>query len=220
MTTQLRIKETDADYGYIIDPDLVLIDITPASLQQISSQMPELADAKFERYLSEHNIAEDTAHVLSKDKDLATFFDTVSIRIEPSTASNWVRRELPRVLNYNKKKLIETCITPERFICLLELVVQKKITDSVAKKVLERMVTEELDVLSYVREHGLERMSDTTALTTYCTESINEHPTIVADIRSGNTKAFNFLVGQVMKKAGGKAAPTDVHTELQRQIGL
>ncbi len=219
VTFSLREKETEADYGYIIDPDLVPIEITNEWIDEIKKTMPELAEEKLEKFKREHKIAEDTAKVLARDKELAEMFEAVSTAVNPELAAKWIRRELARVLNYNKKKLCETKITDKHIIDLLRLLESKVITDNVAGKILEKLVEEPFDVNEYVRKEGLETVSSITELERLCKEAIKEGAKAVEDYKKGNKKALNFVVGIVMKKTRGKASPKEVNEILKKLIG-
>jgi aspartyl-tRNA(Asn)/glutamyl-tRNA(Gln) amidotransferase subunit B len=217
-TFSLRKKETEEDYGYIIDADLVPIDITSEYIANLKSQIPELAQEKLKKFKEEHGIEETTANVLSKDKELASMYEEVSKRVSPHLTANWIRRELPRVLHHNKKTLEESGITPEHMIALLSLIEHKKITEKVGQRIIEKLAEQPFDVVQYVKTQGLETVSDSSAIENWCKEAIAENQNVVEDYKTGNEKSFNFLVGQVMKKAKGKAQPKDVNETLKRLL--
>jgi len=217
-TTRMRTKETEEDYGYIIDPDLVAIPLDPAYVSQVKQDLPEMADEKLEKYKEEHGIKADTAAVLAKDKVLASVFEKVSKKVNPDLAAKWIRRELPRVLNYNKKKFSDVDFTEEHLIALLLLIQEGKITDKVAQKILEKLCEGAFDVNSYVKNEGLETVGDSSAIEVLCKEVITEHGLVADEVRSGNEKSINFLVGQVMKKSRGKADPKIIHEALKKLL--
>jgi aspartyl-tRNA(Asn)/glutamyl-tRNA(Gln) amidotransferase subunit B len=217
-TFSLRKKETEEDYGYIIDTDLVPIVVSQEFISSIKAAIPELAQEKLKKFREEHGIEETTANVLSKDKELAAMYEAVSKKVSPALAANWVRRELPRVLHHSKKTLEESGIGPEHMIPLLSLIEQKKITEKVGQRIIERLAEQPFNVEGYVKAEGLETISDSSAIETWCKEVISENPAVVSDYKSGNEKSFNFLVGCVMKKAKGKAQPRDVNDTLKRLL--
>jgi aspartyl-tRNA(Asn)/glutamyl-tRNA(Gln) amidotransferase subunit B len=218
ISKRLRTKETEADYGYIIDPDLIVTDITQNYIQKIRLNMPEMADAKMEKFMTEHDIAEDTAEILSKDKELAHVYEEVSKKIKPELASKWVRRELSRVLNYNKKKFSEIEMTTQHFIDLLLLIQENKITEKIGQEILNKLATEPFDINEYVKKEGLEQVSDDSEIEKICMVVIKEQQHILEKIKLGEDKAINFLVGQVMKKSKGKANPQKVKEIILRII--
>jgi len=217
-TFSLRSKEVEAEYGYIIDPDLVKIELTKDRIKQIESTMPELADEKLAKFTEKHKIADDTAKVLAKDKELANIFEAVAASVNPDLASKWIRRELPRVLNYNKKKFSDVDLTESHLIDLLKLIEAKKITENVAQKLLEQLVEKPFDVNKYVKENKLEAVSDSGELETICKKAIEQAPKAVEEYKAGKEKALHFIVGIVMKETRGKAAPPEVLEVLKKLI--
>ena len=211
VTFLLRKKETEEDYGYILDPDLVKIDITAKLVDKIKKEMPELAHDKVKKFVSKHKIKQEDAEIIAAEKGLAEMFEKVSEEINPILAAKWLRRELVRVLNYNKKTIQEIEMDEKHMIQLLRLVESKKITDNVASKILEKLIEKPFDVDEYVKKESLGAVSDTKELEKYCKESIEENPQAVEDYKNGEGKALNFLVGQVMRKTKGKAAPKEVN---------
>jgi aspartyl-tRNA(Asn)/glutamyl-tRNA(Gln) amidotransferase subunit B len=216
-TFSLRKKETEEDYGYIIDADLVPIEITEEYIKALQKEIPVLAQEKLKKFREQHGIEQTTAGVLSRDKELAAMYEEVSKSVSPQLAANWVRRELPRVLHHGKKTLEESGITPQHMIALLSLIEGKKITERIGQRIIEKLAEQPFDVEAYVEREGLETISDTSAIEKWCKEVIAENPAVVDDYKSGNEKSFNFLVGQVMKKAKGKAQPREIN-ELLRKL--
>lgn len=220
ITRRLRTKETEDDYGYIIDPDLVVTDVTDEFIAEIKANLPELADEKLEKFITEHNIDAETAEILSKDKELAKVFEEVVEvgKINSDLASKWVRRELQRVLNYNKKKFSEVALESKHFIDLLSLVQDNKITEQVAQKILNELVLNPLDVMSHVKEKGLEKIDDDSLIDDIAKEVIKEQSENVAKYKAGEEKLLNFLVGQVMRKSKGAANPSKAKESLLKNI--
>lgn len=218
-TFSLRKKETEADYGYIIDPDLVEFDISKDFVKKIKEELPELAEAKLEKFKEEHGIEETTAQVLAKDKRLAEMYEAVSKKVDASLASKWIRRELPRVLNYQKKNLEESGIKPEHMISLLKLIEEKKITDKIGQKLINKLGEEPFDVEKHVKEEGLSVVSDQGKIEKFCKEAIKENPQAVEQVKAGEKKAINFIIGKVMQKTKGKADPTVVKKLVGKLLG-
>jgi aspartyl-tRNA(Asn)/glutamyl-tRNA(Gln) amidotransferase subunit B len=214
----LRKKETEEDYGYIIDTDLTIVEITDKLIKEIKKEMPELAQDKVKKFVEKHKIKKEDAEILAAEKELAEMFEKVAEEINPVLAAKWLRRELVRVLNYNKKELHEAEIDEKHMIDLLKLVENKKITDNVASKILEKLVEKPFDVKEYVKKEGLEAVSDISELEKYCREAIEENPKAVEDYKKGEKKALNFIVGAVMRKTKGKATPKEVNEIIFRLI--
>jgi len=218
ITFSLRKKETEEDYGYIIDTDLTAVEITEKWVNEIKRHMPELAQDKVKKFVEKHKISKEDAKILAAEKELAEMFEKVAEEINPVLAAKWLRRELLRVLNYNKKELHEVEIEEKHMIDLLKLIENKKITDNVASKILEKLIEKPFDVKEYIKKEGLEAVSDIEELEKYCKEAIAENPKAVEDYKRGEAKALNHIVGKVMQKTKGKATPKEVNEIILRMI--
>lgn len=217
-TFSLRKKETEDDYGYIIDTDLVVIEINKELIHEIKISMPELPQDKVKKFIEKYKIKKDDAEILASEKNLAEMFEKVAVEIDPVLAAKWLRRELVRVLNYNKKWLHEVKINERHIIDLLRLIENKKITDNVAQKILEKLIEKPFNVNEYVKKEKLEAVSDVSELEKFCREAIEENPKAVEDYKKGEAKALNFIVGSVMKKTKGKATPKEVNEIILRLL--
>ncbi|MBI2655930.1 Asp-tRNA(Asn)/Glu-tRNA(Gln) amidotransferase subunit GatB [Candidatus Woesearchaeota archaeon] len=218
VTFSIRKKETEEDYGYIIDTDLVIIDITEKWLNEIKKHMPELAQDKVRKFVEKYRIKRDDAEIIASDRQLAEMFEKVAEKVDPNLAAKWLRRELVRVLNYNKKEISESGINERHMIDLLGLIEKKKITDAVGQQIIEKLIEKPFDVNEYVKKEKLEAVSDFSELEKYCKEAIAENPKAVEDYKKGEAKALNFIVGSVMKKTKGKATPKEVNDIILRLI--
>ena len=218
ITFSLRKKETEEDYGYIIDTDLVIAEVTDKWIKKIKKELPELAQDKVKKFIEKYKIKKEDAEILAADRFLAEIFEKVAEEIDPILAAKWLRRELLRVLNYNKRELHESEITYKHMIDLLRLVEGKKITDNVASKILEKLIEKPFDVKEYIKKEKLEAVSDISELEKFCTEAIKENPQAVEDYKKGEEKALNFIVGKVMQKTRGKATPKEVNDIILKLI--
>ncbi|MCK4521867.1 MAG: Asp-tRNA(Asn)/Glu-tRNA(Gln) amidotransferase GatCAB subunit B, partial [Nanoarchaeota archaeon] len=218
----LREKETEADYGYIIEPDLPVIKISREWVEKIKKGIPELAGEKLEKYekLTKQRKIQSMA-VIVKDPKLAKFFENVisDKEVNPKLASHWVELELKRVLNYNKKNLDDAKIKPENLIDIIKLIQNKRITEQTGRRLIEKLVEKEFDVDEYVKKQGLEIISDKGEIEKYCRESIKENPDAVENYKKGEEKALHFIIGQVMKKSRGKANPNVVKEIILKILG-
>jgi aspartyl-tRNA(Asn)/glutamyl-tRNA(Gln) amidotransferase subunit B len=218
MSFTLRTKETEEDYGYIIDPDLVVTELTDKWIKDIEKEMPEMADKKLKKFLDEHGIEETTANVLAKDKKLADMYEAIIKEIDKELASKWIRRELPRVLNYHKKTLEKSGIKPEHMVALLKLIQEGKITDKIGQKLINRLGEKPYDVMEYVQKEKLAVVADASELEKVCKEAIKESPQAVEEYSSGKEKALHYIVGQVMRKTKGQAKPDVVMKVLKKLL--
>ncbi|MFP4402728.1 MAG: Asp-tRNA(Asn)/Glu-tRNA(Gln) amidotransferase subunit GatB [Candidatus Woesearchaeota archaeon] len=210
ITKRIRVKETEDDYGYIIDPDLVSINITEEMIKKIKENLPELATNKTKRYINDYKLNETDSKVIAQTYELASIFEKVIKKVNPILAAKWLRRELVRVMNYNKIEFEDLKINIQNLTDLLNLVENKKITENVAQKILEELVIKDFNVIEYVREKNLELVNDSSLIEEYCVSAIKESKNAVDDYLSGNEKSLNFIVGIVMKKSKGRASPKEV----------
>ncbi len=219
VTVFMRYKESAMDYMFIPEPDLPVVSLDDKWIDRITSRLPEKPAEKVERYIKKMKIDKDDAEVLSSDMLLAEKFEkVVAKKIDPVLAARWFRRELLRVLNYNKKELHELEADETHIAQLLKLVAEKRVTDETAKRLLERLVEKPFDVEKRVAGEGLAAVSDKAVLEEYCREAIDENRKAVEDYNAGNEKALNFIVGSVMRKSKGKATPQQVNEILKRMI--
>lgn len=197
-TISLRKKESEADYAYIYEPDIPTINV----LKYHDQKVPELADQKIKKYV-ELGVDETDADIITMDLEVATFFENTSS--DKKVTSQWIRRELLRVLN--QQKLSNTKITPNNFSQLIDLVKDKKITEQVAKKILQNLVLEDFDVKEYVKNNNLEVVNDEEFVLSVVDKVLQENSKAIQDYKDGESKALQFLVGQVMRYSKGKANP-------------
>lgn len=210
ITISMRTKETEEDYGYILDPDLVATEITKEWIKKVESGLPELHNQRAKRYIKEFNISKEDAKVLTSDYDLSEFFDAVAKKTNPILAAKWVRRELPRVLNYNKLELSNIKFTADSFSDIIKLLQNKKITDNVAKNILEKLVKKDFNVKEYVKKERLGAVSDSGALQDIVKKVIKDNPKAIEEYKAGKHQSINFLVGKVMQQTRGAASAPEV----------
>lgn len=216
-TKFMRSKETAQDYMFIPDPDLAAIKITDNDIKEIDKIIPE-KPAEKEKKFKKLGIKDIDAQIMSSEILLAELFEKVAKEINPTLAAKWLRRELIRVLNYNKKNIEDMEIDEKHLIDLLKLVESNKITETVAQKILEKLIINTFDVNEYVKKENLVAVSDTNVLEKYCKEAIKENKKAVDDYVSGREEALNFLMGCVMRKTKGAATPKEVQDLLKKLI--
>ena len=219
ITKSLRKKEKEEDYGYIFDPDLVAVELTGSMIAKAQAELPELPNQKLKKYIEKLKINRSDAQIISSDYILSEIFERiVAKKVDASIAADWIRRELPRVANYNKKEvedLVSESKFEENFIEIIELFGNKKITAMVAKDILNKIADGTLykkykTPREYVERENLAAVSDSSEIKKLCEEAIKENPKAVDDYKKGEEKALNFLIGQVMRKSKGKADADEV----------
>jgi len=218
ITFALRKKEAEEEYGYIIDPDLTITEITDDWLKEIEEQMPELAKEKIKRFIEKYKIDKIDAQVLASDKLLAELFEKVIEKVNPLLAARWLRRELMRVLNYNKKELKDIEINEDYLIELLQMVEKKEITERVGQKIIEKFVEKPFSPKEYIKKQDIKVIGGESEIEKICKEVIKENSKAVDDYKAGEAKAIQFLIGQVMRKTKGQAAPDVVNKIMKKLI--
>lgn len=218
-TKLLRTKESEDDYGYIVEPDLPIIDLTCEMIATIEKEIPELAHQKAERYVKDMGIDPVDADVMALELELAELFERVAQKIDPKLAARWLRRELMRVLNYNKQAVRDIRFDEKQLIELLSLVDTGKISDTTGQKIMEKLMDEPFSPLEYVKENGLAQITGEDEIREACRQAIKDNPKAVEDYRNGVDKSFMFLVGQVMRATRGKAEPKLTNRIMEEEIG-
>ncbi|MFX0068338.1 MAG: Asp-tRNA(Asn)/Glu-tRNA(Gln) amidotransferase subunit GatB [Promethearchaeota archaeon] len=218
ITTTLRTKETEQDYRYFPEPDLVPIDITEEMIQQAKEQMPELPDARQTRFVKDYKLPKHDAEVLTGSKQLADFFEeSVKLYPNPKQISNWVMGDLLRNINELGIEINESRITPNDLVDLLKLIDDGIISGKIAKNVLQEMVRTGKHPNGIVSERGLTRISDKEEIKTIIDEVFAEFPKAVQDALKDDT-AINYLVGQVMSRTRGRADPQLTNQLIQARL--
>lgn len=218
ITISLRKKETEEDYGYIFEPDLTEFEISKVMVENVKAKLPELASQRANRFIEHYKIDATDAHVLTQDMLIAELFEKVAKEIDPVLAARWLRRDLLKLLNYNKKSIQDLEIDETHIIDLLSLVESKQISDAVAKEIMIKLMESPFDVKEYVKKNNLMMVSDSSDLDKFCDEIIKENPQAVKDFKSGKQEALNFLFGGVMKKTRGRADPEVVKKLLSKKL--
>ncbi len=215
-TISLRSKETEADYGYIIEPDLPVLTISKEMIQEVKKKVPELAHIRAARYVKEHKLDSIDAEVMAMELELAELFERVAQEIDPKLAAKWLRRELLRVLNYNKKSLKQVKLDEKHLIELLQLVERKEISETTGQKIMEKLVEKQFSPAAYVKKKGLLQVTSASEIEKISKQVIKENKKAVDDFKKGNEKSLHFLVGQVMKATKGKADPNVVNKVMRK----
>ncbi|MCE9543738.1 MAG: Asp-tRNA(Asn)/Glu-tRNA(Gln) amidotransferase subunit GatB [Verrucomicrobia bacterium] len=206
-TTLMRIKESAHDYRYFPDPDLLPVR-TAKLLEDAKAGMPELPQAKRERFVADFGISEYDAAVLADDASLADFFEKASKDSpKPKSVANWIINDLLSALSASSLNLSACPIQPASIGELTMLIEGGTISGRQGKEVFAEMMVSGKAPAIIVEEKGLKQVSDTGAIEAFCDEVINANPASVADFKSGKEAALNFLKGQVMKLSKGKANP-------------
>ena len=217
-TTLMRIKESAHDYRYFPDPDLLPVR-TARIVEAAKTGMPELPQAKRERFVTQYEVSAYDAAVLADDKALADYFEAAAKDSpKPKSVANWIINDLLSALSAASLDLSECPIKASYIGELTALIEGGTISGRQGKEVFAEMMTSGKQPAVIVEEKGLKQVSDTGALEAFCDEVINANPNSVADYKSGKEAALNFLKGQVMKLSKGKANPAVVGEILAKKL--
>jgi aspartyl-tRNA(Asn)/glutamyl-tRNA(Gln) amidotransferase subunit B len=219
-TRSMRTKEDAQDYRYFPDPDLLPVSIDEALLNRICGSMPELPDAKRQRYV-EKGVPAHAASLLVASRDRAEFFEqAVASGAAYDAVANLVIGELAGLVNSMQTTFSQSPVTPADVATLQKRVADGTISGKIAKDLLVKLFERREDgpVDRLIERLGLKQISDSGAIEKLVDEVLAKNARQAADYRAGKDKAFNSLVGQVMKASQGKANPAQVNEILRRKL--
>jgi len=218
-TRSMRSKEDAHDYRYFPDPDLLPLELTEAFVEDCRASLPELPDAKRNRYVETLGISAYNADVLTAEVETARWFEALLAEgAEAKQASNWVMSELFGALNRLGKSIEDCPVSPGQAAELLKLVSDGTLSGSLAKQVFEKMLETGDGAGVIVEREGLKQTSDTGAIEAVIADVLAKNPGQLEQYRSGKDALFGFFVGQTMKAMGGKANPQVVNELLKKAL--
>jgi aspartyl-tRNA(Asn)/glutamyl-tRNA(Gln) amidotransferase subunit B len=216
----MRSKEEAHDYRYFPDPDLPALVVDAARRERIVSSLPELPEARRRRFVEQYALPEYDAALLTQTRGIADYFeDTAKLSGNPKAASNWVMGEVLRNMKERAIDIASVPITPAALAGLIAIVEQGTISSTVAKDVFAKMYETGRAAADIVAADGLAQISDTSSLEPIVRRIVDANPDIVAEIKAGKDRKFQFLVGQVMKETKGKGDPKIVTDLMKAAIG-
>ena len=220
-TRAMRSKEDAHDYRYFPDPDLPPLSISPAWVEAVRGSLPELPAAMGERFMAAHGLTEWEARTLTASKALAAYFEAVVAAAggDAKSCANWVLGELSALLNRLEVEPDASPVSPAALAGLVNRVRDGTLSGKAAKEVFEAMAQGEGEADTIIEQRGLQQVSDAGALAQLVEAAIAANPKLVDDYRAGKDKAFNALVGQVMKASAGRANPGQVNALLKARLG-
>jgi aspartyl-tRNA(Asn)/glutamyl-tRNA(Gln) amidotransferase subunit B len=219
-TVSMRSKEEAHDYRYFPEPDLPPLVVDRARLDAIRAGMVELPDARRRRFVDQYALPEYDAALLTQSRAAGDYFErAVRAGATPKAASNWMMGELSRALKAANRDIADSPLEPERLAGLLTLVERGTISGAMAKGVFETMFQSGRTAVAVVEAEGLVQIDDEAQLDPLIADVLGANADAVAQFRAGKAAAFGFLVGQVMRAAGGKANPRRVNDLLRRALG-
>jgi aspartyl-tRNA(Asn)/glutamyl-tRNA(Gln) amidotransferase subunit B len=221
VTFASRSKEEAEDYRYFPEPDLVPVEVTPQWLEDVRGSLPELPDARRDRIMAQYGLGRYDAELLVQTRATADFFEAAAaVHPSPKAIANWILGEVSAYLNEHNLEIDQIPTTPAHLAELVRLVEDGTISGRIAKDVIVEMLQTGQAPGAIVERRGLVQIADEAALREAVEAVIQDNPDPVADVRSGKEKAIAFLVGQVMRRTGGRANPALVQKLLRERLGL
>ena len=220
-TRAMRTKEDAADYRYFPDPDLPPLVIAPGWVERVRSEMAELPRVMAQRFVSTYGLPEYDATTLTQSKAMAAYFEaTAQASGQPKLASNWIMGEVSRRLNAGETGIEQSKVSSAQLAGLIVRIADGTISNAAGRQVFEALWNAEgQEADAIIEARGLKQMNDAGALERIIDEVVAANPDNVAQFRAGKDKAFNALVGQIMKASKGKANPQQVNDLLRQKIG-
>lgn len=223
-TRSMRSKEDSDDYRYFPDPDLPPLVIAPEWVERIKAGMPELPGAKRKRFESDLGLTGYDAAQLTMSRAVADYFEATARHLpdgQAKLAANWVLGEVSAALNRDEKDIDAIPVSAEALAGLIKRIIDGTISNKIARDVFAAMWAGENggEADAIIDAKGLKQISDTGAISKMVDDVLAAHPAIVEEYRAGKQKAFNSLVGQIMKAAKGKANPQQVNDLLKEKLG-
>ncbi len=227
-TVSQRSKEYAHDYRYFPEPDLPPLNISRDWVEEMRRKLPELPEAKFDRFIAEYGLPAYDARLLTTSSAMASYFETClkgvprgqQLEKRAKTVSNWLLGEVSRIMNDNNIDVIEfrRKVSPEQLVRLLTLHSEGAVSTASEKSVLWEMFESGKDAVAIIAQRGLGQISDTKEIEDAVVQAIKANPQPVADYRAGKAQALKFLVGQVMKTTRGRANPKLVNDILVEKL--
>ena len=219
-TRSMRSKEEANDYRYFPDPDLLPVEISAEYIESIRGQLPELPDAKQQRFVGEYQLKKDDAAILTISRPVADYFEAAVAATEAKSqlAANWIVGDLSGALNKDGLDISESKISAGDLAGLLTRISDNTISGKIAKQVFEAMWNGEGTADEIIDAKGLKQITDSSAIEAVVDKVIAANPGQVAEYKSGKDKLIGFFVGQVMKETKGQANPGQVNQILKAKL--
>jgi aspartyl-tRNA(Asn)/glutamyl-tRNA(Gln) amidotransferase subunit B len=217
-TRPMRSKEEANDYRYFPDPDLLPIVIDEAFIGEVRATLPELPDAKRQRFVAEYGLKPADADMLAASRSLADYFESAAKESDPRLAANWIIGDLSAALNREGVGIEDSRLSATLLAGLLVRIADNSISGKIAKDVFEAMWSGEGSADEIIEARGLRQITDSSAIESAVDAVIAANPEQVAEYRGGKDRLLGFFVGQVMKETRGKANPAEVNRILKARL--
>ena len=219
-TRSMRSKEEANDYRYFPDPDLLPLDIHGDFITEVRSTLPELPDAKRDRFKFEYGLGEYDAAVLTATRELADYFESVVAEAggDAKLSANWVMGDFSAALNKAGLEIDQSPVEATRLAGLIRRISDETISGKIAKQVFEALWETKYSADAIIEKQGLKQITDTSAIEAIIDQIIANNPEQLVQYRSGKDKLFGFFVGQAMKATAGKANPQQLNDLLKAKL--
>ncbi|MCB1638609.1 MAG: Asp-tRNA(Asn)/Glu-tRNA(Gln) amidotransferase GatCAB subunit B, partial [Thiothrix sp.] len=207
------------DYRYFPDPDLLPLEISPAEIEAVRADMPELPERRKQRFMTELGLSEYDADLLVQVRELADYFETVAQGCgDAKLAANWVNGEVSNTLNAHALEPVQNPVSAAALVQLLVRIQDNTVSNRIARDVFAAMWAGEGSADTIIEQKGLKQITDTGAIEAMIDAIIADNPAQVAEYRAGKEKLFGFFVGQAMKASRGKANPAALNEMLKKKL--
>ena len=217
-TVMMRRKEGNVDYKFFPEPNIFPIQLDPEWIKSIQAAMPELPQARRERYEKSYGLSQRDIDILIANKEMAEFFEScMKYSKNAKSVCNWLLADVSAWLNAHETTISASTLKPEHLAKLVAMIDEGRISSKQAKELVDDLMAGRDPEVS-AKEKGLEQMSDTGALEAMVKEVLDANPQAIVDFKNGKDRAVGFLVGQVMKKSRGKANPGMASKLVQQEL--
>ena len=217
-TVLMRRKEGNVDYKFFPEPNIFPIRLSDEWIKDIQYNMPELPQARKERYRSEYGLSDHDISILISNKEMSDYFETVTkFTSNAKSACNWLLSDISAWLNTHETTIDQAQLNPENLAKLIAMIDDGKISNAQAKKLVDDLMAGK-DPEAAAKEKGLQQVSDTGAIAAMVNEVMDANPQAIEDFRNGKSRAVGFIVGQVMKKSRGQANPGMVSRMVNEEL--
>jgi len=221
ITYLMRVKESESDYRYFPEPDLMPVVLSEEEIDAIRSTMPESPSAMRKRFVDDYSLTPYDAEVMCQEKTIAEYFDRASKKVStPKLLANWIISELLRELSDAGITIDQCKIKPDMLAEMIEMINKNTISGKIAKKVFAEMFASGKSPESIVKEKGLVQVTDTSAIEGFVEQALADNQSQVQQYLDGNEKILQYFVGQVMKLSKGKANPGMVVKILKEKLSV
>ena len=219
-TRTMRSKEEENDYRYFPDPDLLPLEIDQSMIEEIRSQLPELFEAKVQRFVHDFGIKESDAIKIANTIELARYFEEVISVFDGNNqlVASWILTELLSAINRNDLSIDQIVVSPKSFAKLLHRITDGTISGKIAKNVFILMIDGKKEVDDIIKSKGLEQISDVNEIERIVVKVLKTFPDQLEEYLEGKEKILGFFVGQVMQRTQGRANPSLVNMILKQKI--